>query len=132
MEFNDSRVSDWDFKDLRSRTFGNEAKSTQGTGGYFSSLGDSYGTSAYMLFYERRVKKNLKIVVPKEEVEEAKAAGIDVQFDEAKEEHFKMSVYRSAADGEVANDIYTKVAEDNSKFTFESDIYSTEFFDFIL
>ena len=26
MEFNDSRVSDWDFKELKSRTFGNEVK----------------------------------------------------------------------------------------------------------
>ena len=43
-----------------------------------------------------------------------------------------MTPYRKAADGEVANTIYTKVAEDNMKFTFESDIYSNEFFDFIL
>ena len=43
-----------------------------------------------------------------------------------------MRPYRSAADGELANDIYKKVAEDNMKFTFESDIYSTEFFDFIM
>ena len=43
-----------------------------------------------------------------------------------------MRPYRSAADGELANDIYKKVAEDNSKYTFESDIYSSEFFDFIM
>lgn len=43
-----------------------------------------------------------------------------------------MTPYRTAADGELANDIYKKVAEDNMKFTFESDIYSTEFFDFIM
>ena len=61
MEFNDSRVSDWEFKELKSRTFGNEQKG--GSGGYLSSLGDSYGTSGYMLFYERRVKKDLMIVV---------------------------------------------------------------------
>lgn len=130
MEFNDSRVTEWDFKDLKSKTFGNEAKS--GGAGYFSSLGDSYGTSGYMLFYERRVKKPLKIIVPDDQVEETKAKGIEVTYDEEKKEHFKMSPYRTAADGELANDIYTKVAEDNSKFTFESDIYSTEFFDFIL
>ena len=52
MEYNDSRVSDWEFKELKARTFGNEQKANQGT--YFSSLGDSYGTSGYMLFYERR------------------------------------------------------------------------------
>lgn len=43
-----------------------------------------------------------------------------------------MCPYRSAADGELANDIYKKVSEDNNKFTFESDIYSSEFFEFIL
>lgn len=32
----------------------------------------------------------------------------------------------------MANNIYKNVAEDNMKFTFESDIYSTEFFEFIL
>ena len=61
MEYNDSRVSDWDFKDLESRTFGTQSKGTGSStvggygGGGFSMLGgDSYGTSAYMLFYERR------------------------------------------------------------------------------
>mmetsp|Transcript_18346 Transcript_18346/g.24530 ORF Transcript_18346/g.24530 Transcript_18346/m.24530 type:complete len:320 (+) Transcript_18346:2495-3454(+) len=130
MEFNDSRVSDWDFKELKQRTFGN-VKGESNTG-YFSAMGDSYGTSAYMLFYERRSKKDLKILVDEEKVEEAKTKGIDVQFDEEKKEHYKMSPYRSAADGELANDIYRKVAEDNMKFTFESDIFSTEFFDFIM
>jgi len=33
---------------------------------------------------------------------------------------------------EKPNDIYMKVFEDNKKFTFESDIYSDEFFTFIL
>lgn len=55
-----------------------------------------------------------------------------MQYDEAGKEYYEMREYRSAADGELANDIYKKVAEDNSKYTFESDIYSTEFFDFIM
>lgn len=67
-----------------------------------------------------------------DKVEEKKAAGQEVEYDEEKKEHFYMTPYRKAADGEVANTIYTKVAEDNMKFTFESDIYSNEFFDFIL
>ena len=71
-------------------------------------------------------------MVPEEKVEEQKAKGFDVQYDEEKKENYRMSPYRSAADGELANDIYMKVAEDNMKFTFESDIYSTEFFKFIL
>ena len=43
-----------------------------------------------------------------------------------------MEGYRTASVGETANEIYKKVFEDNMKFTFESDIYSAEFFDFIL
>ncbi len=43
-----------------------------------------------------------------------------------------MVPYRNSADGELANEYYRRVAEDNQKFTFESNIYSTEFFDFIL
>jgi len=97
-----------------------------------SSLGDSYGTSAYMLFYERRVKKDLKILVSPEKMQETLKKGVKVHHDVEKDEHYEMRPYRSAADGELANDIYKKVAEDNSKFTFESDIYSTEFFDFIM
>ena len=131
MEFNDSRVSHWDFKDLKQATMGNENKG-QATTGYMAGLGDSYGKSGYMLFYERRKKKDLKILVADDQVEEQKAKGIDVQYDEEKKEHFKMSPYRSAADGELANQIYKKVADDNQRFTFESDIYSTEFFNFIM
>ena len=85
-----------------------------------------------MLFYERRKKKDLKIVVPTAEVEERKAKGEEVCYDEKAEEHYQMVNYRKAADGEKANEIYKKVFEDNMKYTFESDIYSTEFFDFIL
>ena len=131
MEFNDSRVSHWDFTDLKQATMGNENKG-QATTGFMAGLGDSYGKSGYMLFYERRKKKDLKILVADDQVEEQKAKGIDVQYDEEKKEHFKMSPYRSAADGELANQIYKKVAEDNQRFTFESDIYSTEFFNFIM
>lgn len=41
-----------------------------------------------MLFYERRKKKDLKILIKDEEVKEAKAKNIEVQFDEEKKEHY--------------------------------------------
>ena len=59
-----------------------------------------------MLFYERRKKKDLKIVVPDEEVKAQQAKGVDVQYDEEKKEHYKVCPYRSAAEGETANQIY--------------------------
>ena len=70
--------------------------------------------------------------MPPDQLEERKANGDEVVYDEEAKEHYRMVKYRTAADGESANDIYKKVFEDNMKFTFESDIYSTEFFDFIL
>ena len=70
MEFNDSRVSNWDFKEIEKECFGNEAGQ--------SFMGDSYGTSGYMLFYERRIKKDLKILVEEAEVEAEKAKGTEV------------------------------------------------------
>ena len=124
MEFNDSRVTHWDFKELEKQCFGND-----NSGGF---MGDSYGTSGYMLFYERRVKKPLKILVDADKVEEEKAKGIEVHVDEEKNETYKLVNYRDAAIGEKANAIYQQVFEDNHSVKFENDIYSQEFFDFVL
>lgn len=79
MEFNDSRVSDYKFADLDNDVFG-EDKGTKtttygsyGTGYYNMGGGDdTYGKSAYMLFYERRRKKDMKIVIADDKVEEEK------------------------------------------------------------
>jgi hypothetical protein len=84
-----------------------------------------------MVFYERRKKKDLKLLINDDKVDEAKSAGIDVQYDEKTKEHFKLVKYREGVDGEKPSEIYTKVYDDNKKFTFENDIYSQEFFDFI-
>jgi hypothetical protein len=84
-----------------------------------------------MLFYERRKKKGIKILVPDAQVEEAKAQGVKVEKDEKTGEHFKIVGYREGAENEKPSDIYAKVFEDNSSVTFENDIYSQEFFDFI-
>jgi len=43
-----------------------------------------------------------------------------------------MVPYRQAALGEKANPIYAQVFEDNHAVNFENDVYSQEFFDFIL
>lgn len=43
-----------------------------------------------------------------------------------------MSPYREAANGEKAIPCYQKVYEDNHNVNFENNIYSQEFFDFIL
>ena len=52
---------------------------------------------------------------------------------DAQSNEFKRSVqYRQGADNEAPNEIFKKVFEDNKKSSFENDIYSTEFFDFIL
>jgi len=116
MEFNDSRVSDWDFKEIEKQCFGNEAGS--------GFMGDSYGTSGYMLFYERRKKKDLKILIDEDKVKEEKAKGTEVHYDEEKKESFKKVPYRDAAKGEKAIPLYQQVFEDNHNVNFENDIYS--------
>lgn len=57
MEFNDSQVTSWDYKNVDRRCYGSNK----------SAFGDfaQEGTSAYMLFYERIEKKDIRIVVDK-------------------------------------------------------------------
>ena len=80
-----------------------------------------------MLFYERRIKKPIRIVVPAE----AAASQTDVVYNEQTKEHIKLISYREGIDKETPNQIFQKVLDDNVKFTFENDIYSQEFFDFL-
>lgn len=64
MEFNDSRVSDFTFSKLEEECFGEEQ--TTHSSSAWSFGGGAYGKSGYMLFYERKKKKPLKILVPEE------------------------------------------------------------------
>ena len=73
MEFNDSRVVDYKFENLDGDATGEDAGSkavSYGSYGTGWSSGTTYGKSAYMLFYERRKKKDIKIVIPENEVAE--------------------------------------------------------------
>jgi len=69
MEFNDSTVKDFKFEKLKEDCYGGEKKAE--AGGW--TFGDSsYGKSAYMLVYERRKKRPIKILLLDQELEEAK------------------------------------------------------------
>jgi hypothetical protein len=126
-EYNDSRVSDWKVAEkMKEDCFGDEDGA--GRQGYF---GGGYGKSAYMLFYERRAKKPIKILVPEEEVAAAKEQGVEVHHDEQAKEHYKHVPYHLAVDKEPPNQIWNQVSEDNGKFTFETDVYSESYFGFI-
>ena len=65
MEYNDSRVSDYKFENLEKDVTGDGEKSSN-TYSYNNgwSDGGTYGKSAYMLFYERRKKKDMKVIIP--------------------------------------------------------------------
>lgn len=130
MEYNDSRVSDYNFSKLKSEcSGGDEGGSSSATGWGFG--GGGYGKSGYMLFYERRQKRPLKILVQEDQVDSVKESGVEVHYDEEKKEHFKFIDYKDGVSNEAPNKIYQQVYEDNAKFTFENDIYSQEFFNFI-
>lgn len=124
MEFNDSMVRPFQESKLKEECFGGEQSSSGGfslaglEGWGFGGGGGSYGKSGYMLFYERRKKKPLKVLEPQGKDEEEKTAEVD---------------YREIVKpDDVPNQIFRKVVEDNRKFGFESDVYSREFFDFVL
>lgn len=72
MEFNDSIVKDFDFSKLKDECFGSDDKTSSGGASAWNFGGGDYGQSGYMLFYERRKKKPIKILVPEDEVEKQK------------------------------------------------------------
>jgi hypothetical protein len=76
MEFNDSTVRGFNFEKLKEECFGGDS----GSDGW--GWGGSSGKSAYMLVYERKQKKPIKILVDPAEVTEG------VLYDAKKEEHY--------------------------------------------
>ncbi len=65
MKFNDSTVSEYNFEKLKEDCFGGDGKSGDGDSW---SFGGTYGQSAYMLVYEKRLKRPLKILATPEEI----------------------------------------------------------------
>ena len=100
MEFNDSSVREFNFEKLKSECYGGDGKAGADDGW---SFGSSYGKSAYMLVYERRVKRPLKILVDKDEVDNLKAKGEAIEYDDKKEEHFKLIDYREGVEDIAPN-----------------------------
>lgn len=125
MKFNDSSVTEYSFDKLKGDTFGGDGKSGNDDSW---SFGGSYGQSAYMLVYEKRLKRPLKILATPEEVTQEKEK---LLFDAKKEEHYKLVDYRNGVQDIPSNSIYKEVFGDNHKYEFENDIYSTEFYNFV-
>ena len=69
MEFNDSNVRDFNFEKIKEECYGGDGK---GGNDDAWSFGGTYGKSAYMLVYERKAKKPLKILATPEEIAENK------------------------------------------------------------
>jgi hypothetical protein len=108
MEFNDSTVRNFSFDKLKEECFGGS-----GGGGNEDAWGastgwgnsGSYGKSAYMLIYERRKKKPVKILI---DPEEAKASPEDpsIHYDEKKEEHYRLVDYKTGVEEIAPSKIY--------------------------
>ena len=129
MEFNDSTVRNFNFDKIKEECFGEDKGSSGGMDNTWGNFG-SYGKSAYMLVYERRIKKPIKILVPPQE-EESKSEEGAIFFDEKKQEHYRLVDYKTGVEEIEPSSIYQKVMEDNQKFEFDNDIYSSEFFEFV-
>ncbi len=126
MEFNDSTVSNFNFEKLKSECFGGDAGGISDAWGF----GGSYGKSAYMLVYERRKKKPIKILITEEEAKQNQGAA-DIHFDSEKQEYSRLVDFKSGVEEIAPSKIYRQVYEDNQKFEFDTDVYSPEFFDFV-
>ena len=61
MKFNDSSVTEYSFDKLKADCYGGDGKSGGGESDSWS-FGGNYGQSAYMLIYEKRQKRPLKIL----------------------------------------------------------------------
>jgi hypothetical protein len=68
MKYNDSAVTDFNFEKLKEDCYGGDGKSAESGDSWSFSSGGSYGQSAYMLVYEKRQKRPLKILASPEEV----------------------------------------------------------------
>jgi hypothetical protein len=99
MEFNDSTVKDYSFSNLKDECFGDKPTGASASFQNAWGLSGSYGKSGYMLFYERRIKKPIRIVVSPE----AAATQPDVIFNEKTKEHIKLISYREGIDKETPN-----------------------------
>ena len=135
MEFNDSYVRDWEVSQLKKEAFGGEQSSSWSSGGIgVSSLGSwsigggggSYGQSGYMLVYERKKKKPIKLCrfVPDGPAEEGKEPTL-------KEETYEIDYAACVEPADKPNKVFNQVLEQNAKFGFEQEVYQEEFFDFV-
>lgn len=129
MEFNDSTVRDFQHSKLKEECYGGDSGGSGGFG--LSSLdgwglsGGGYGKSGYMLFYEKRKKNPIKLLVP--------SSASEKEGDEKKEKEYTDVDFRDAITAQdQPNRIFKKVLEDNKKYGFENEVYSDTFFDFIL
>lgn len=133
MEFNDSRVSDYNFEELKGDCYGGSSGSDDWFGGMFKN--NSYGKSAYLLVYEKRFKKPVKVLIPENGVDSKVPSqivphGTNIQVDPKTNEKYYHIPMKDIGMF-VPNKIYKEIWEDNLEFSFEKLIYSPEFYDFV-
>ena len=110
MEYNDSIVKDFNFEKMKDECYGGDGKSGAGSDDNWGFGGSSYGKSAYMLIYERRKKRPLKILASYDEAEEAQKLGTvatnsldKIIYDPKKDEHYRLVSYRDCVEDIAPN-----------------------------
>jgi hypothetical protein len=138
LEFNDSRITEFDLKNFDEACFGS------GTGNdsnhdEFDTMANKFerlnsNKSAYILVYERKEKSNLKFQFNEENIDQK----ADIINNLLKKENLDPSVLTDDKNMELEikfNDIkaympakyYNEILEDNFKFQMEQQIYTKEF-----
>lgn len=123
---------------LKEECFGGESGGSSGFGistfDGWGMGGGGYGKSGYMLFYERRKKKPLKVLVKEEQAASVSGqqAADGEKEQEVSEKCLEVDYRQAVLPTAVPSKIFAQVLQDNRKFGFENDIYSADFFDFAL
>ncbi len=151
LEFNDSLVRDYCFTNIEQECFGGAA--VQGASGPQDEIVD-YSRNAYMLYYEKRKKDPIKIVVPKAlalstggqtipaeslipvcphlSLDNLKDKTLDLTYDLVTSEYLTKGVLDfSDIEKFVPNDLYQLVQRDNHQFLFERQLYNAGFYESI-
>jgi len=150
LEFNDSKIRDFDIKNIEKECYGGStSESNDDEWGWVRSGGRESSRNAYILVYERVVKDPLKLVVQNaddeaylkrvleiDKVLSTNPDAVQITTEEIGEGENKRVIQNYNVDYYMLKKfvparVYKKVWDDNHKFMFERHIYHEDFFKFI-
>ncbi|EGR29725.1 ubiquitin carboxyl-terminal hydrolase family protein, putative, partial [Ichthyophthirius multifiliis] len=148
VEFNDSRIKEFSAKNIENECFGGQSGDQDDGNSFGGNIGVSFNLfrgkdnykSAYILVYEKKIKKELELIFEKEEdlkgfnfvrkVQQQEGGKISsfVNFYEFQEFKDKLLINN---DNNNNSGLFQKVINDNNTFMLEKNIYNDIFYNFV-